>query len=1186
MRIFRLTYYSLYGSAITVLMIALFFFSACSPSHKEEVDRLNSLSYAYHYRSLDSAKTFADSALHLSEDYSAGYAEACNNLAFVAIAKMDYAQARRWLAKVEKRSNNQIELLIADVQYMRICQREAHNKDFYSYREKAQARLKRIGEEADRLPPHDRQRAVYAHSEFDIVAATYFYYVGLDEPMVGALDDIKPDALEQDSAQYLNYLYNIGSGGAISEGTPEQIAQTEFDYLMQCYMIASSGTPHPYWQANALQALSEHLQRPAMRDFLIRNNLPAIQYLNVEQMPDSLLAGNLAQRALNLFISYGDIYQIAGGYRTLAECYFAIKDYNSAGDCLTRALNCSPSLKLAPDLVASIRERLCLVYSAIDDKPLSDYNRNLYLDLQEQTRQDRQLEARAALLDESSNQLNWMIAAVIAMIALVVLLLYLFDRMRRKKDLENPVSRLLLPLEQWRQDKLQEQESLDDRMEELQEHLQMMQLHVKDNKKRNLEQRAKVSLVNSITPFIDRMIHEVDRLSDSHEREEVRLERYEYISELTDKINQYNLVLTHWIQMRQGVLNLRIESFPLQPLFDIVQKGKMGFQMKGINLELKPTEAVVKADRTLTLFMINTIADNARKFTTEGGKVTVEASEQADCVEISITDTGKGMDEGQLSHVFDRTYTGGHGFGLLNCKGIIEKYKKVSQIFAVCDIQVQSKVGKGSRFSFRLPKGLRKMGMTLVLWGLSVLGAYAQATDTLGLQEQMETTLHHKHSKSSLHNSRNLKIADDFADSAYFSNINGTYARTLQFADSAMSYLNRHYLLLHPKGKTLMVRKPRLADAAELKWYQDSLPTDYNVILDIRNESAVAALALHDWALYNANNKVYTQLFREQSADSTLPAYVRTMQQSENSKTVAVILLLLLLLQLPVAYYFLYYRHVLSYKYAVEKVDGINRVLLDNRLTDKQKLQRIENVWKRYEGINSINRQLGEVVEKIKDALRASIVKAHDEAKNYELAEDELHRVEYENGKLHVANSVLDNCLSTLKHETMYYPSRIRQLIDDNPDDVTSLHELVDYYKSLYTMLSAQAMEQVEEYIRFDRHLVGYLFELLRKTSGAKAREMTAEWLPRDEHYDLCRATLPQFLLTAEECRLLFTPLTRDVNFLLCRQIVREFGEVTNLRGCGISAYLVHSQAEGGEGARGTVVEIVLPKGLQKYMNV
>lgn len=213
-----------------------------------------------------------------------------------------------------------------------------------------------------------------------------------------------------------------------------------------------------------------------------------------------------------------------------------------------------------------------------------------------------------------------------------------------------------------------------------------MLFHVRDNKKRHLEQRAKVALVNSITPFIDRMIHEVDCLKHRVEPDSVKKDRYQYISELTAKINQYNEVLTRWIQMRQGTLNLRITSFALQPLFDIVQKGKMNFDMKGVELVVEPTEAVVKADRTLTLFMINTMADNARKFTPQGGRVMVSASIADAYVEICITDTGVGMDDKQLEHVFDRTYTGGHGFGLLNCKGIIEKYKKVSSIFSVSSI--------------------------------------------------------------------------------------------------------------------------------------------------------------------------------------------------------------------------------------------------------------------------------------------------------------------------------------------------------------------------------------------------------------------------------------------------------------------------------------------------------------------
>ena len=94
----------------------------------------------------------AESALKLSKDYPSGRAEAYNNLAFVCIAKMDYKGAKGWLKKIEEESDNQIELAIADVQNMRLCQRESHNKDFYAYREKAMRRLRRIREEVNSMP--------------------------------------------------------------------------------------------------------------------------------------------------------------------------------------------------------------------------------------------------------------------------------------------------------------------------------------------------------------------------------------------------------------------------------------------------------------------------------------------------------------------------------------------------------------------------------------------------------------------------------------------------------------------------------------------------------------------------------------------------------------------------------------------------------------------------------------------------------------------------------------------------------------------------------------------------------------------------------------------------------------------------------------------------------------------------
>ena len=53
---------------------------------------------------------------------------------------------------------------------------------------------------------------------------------------------------------------------------------------------------------------------------------------------------------------------------------------------------------------------------------------------------------------------------------------------------------------------------------------------------------------------------------------------------------------------------------------------------------------------------------------------------------------------------------------------------------------------------------------------------------------------------------------------------------------------------------------------------------------------------LHEWEMYQYNNKAYTQLFKESSADQSLPSYCTMMQRSEANKHVAIALLVLLLL--------------------------------------------------------------------------------------------------------------------------------------------------------------------------------------------------------------------------------------------------------------------------------------------------
>jgi signal transduction histidine kinase len=647
------------------------------------------------------------------------------------------------------------------------------------------------------------------------------------------------------------------------------------------------------------------------------------------------------------------------------------------------------------------------------------------------------------------------------------------------------ILRLMYLFHRRSQKRLSELDELKELREEYEEQLAIAKMKRREGERRNLEQRAKISLASSIIPLVDRMLHDVQRIEQHPDRSG---EMLQYVKELTEQINEQNNVLTHWIQLRQGELSLHIETFALQDLFDIIAKGRRSFMLKGIELDVHPTEARVKADRVLTLFMLNTLADNARKFTDKGGRVTVSASESSEYVEIAVADTGHGMDADELAHVFDHKVAGGHGFGLQNCRGIIEKYRKTSQIFSVCKLDAESRKGQGSRFFFRLPKGVtaRIVAFLLLMGGGSLPGC-SQVSDSL------------------------LQRASSYADSAYYSNINGTYDRTLFFADSCCHYLNCYYLQHYPESAdTLLPFGSSLTNIPEIQWLHNDVKVNFSILLSLRNESAVAALALHEWQLYHYNNRIYTLLFKELSADRTLDEYCRKMQKLQTDRTVAIVLLVLIALALVVA-----------------------------------------------------------IVVQMMQALERKATRQQKQQTDLELLKDEIRRTEMELARLHVSNQVLENCLSALKHETMYYPSRIRQLVDAGNNE--ALPEVVEYYRELYGILSEQANKMMDgvklhlsklDYEIFgDENLIAYLFEILRKL--ARQKSLHIDYRTKDDNYVVCEVQMPDIPATD------FMPTIQNISYLLCRQIVREHGEATGCRGCGI-----RSENTG----YGSLVIITLPK--------
>lgn len=100
--------------------------------------------------------------------------------------------------------------------------------------------------------------------------------------------------------------------------------------------------------------------------------------------------------------------------------------------------------------------------------------------------------------------------------------------------------------------------------------------------------------------------------------------------------------------------------------------------------------------------------------------------------------------------------------------------------------------------------------------------------------------------------------------------------------------------------------------------------------------------------------------------------------------------------------------------------------------------------------------------------------------RDIETAQDDARRAIREENQLHVQNLVLDNCLSTIKHETIYYPNKIKQIIDKLNNEpvrenerrqIETVSELISYYKDIFTILSSCAARQLEE-ITFKRSIV------------------------------------------------------------------------------------------------------------------
>lgn len=150
---------------------------------------------------------------------------------------------------------------------------------------------------------------------------------------------------------------------------------------------------------------------------------------------------------------------------------------------------------------------------------------------------------------------------------------------------------------------------------------------------------------------------------------------------------------------------LHRERFPLAELVqDVVQKFGLAAEQRGVvltaDIRVRP---IVEADVGFLERVLGNLLENALRYTPPGGAISVSLSPSTGGVTVAVQDTGSGIPAADLPHVFERYYrparsgetAAGAGLGLTVSQRMLGLHGT--------RLEVESEVGVGTTFSFRLP---------------------------------------------------------------------------------------------------------------------------------------------------------------------------------------------------------------------------------------------------------------------------------------------------------------------------------------------------------------------------------------------------------------------------------------------------------------------------------------------------
>ena len=178
---------------------------------------------------------------------------------------------------------------------------------------------------------------------------------------------------------------------------------------------------------------------------------------------------------------------------------------------------------------------------------------------------------------------------------------------------------------------------------------------------------------------------------------------------LKSSIRMIDLIndLLNVARIEEGRFGLRFKKQPFDPIMqDIIESHRNTMEEKGILffLDMQPGIPSLNIDEEKMNIALDNIFDNAIKYTSPGGTITVSIKEEKNYLRVSVNDTGIGIPKDQTDKLFVKFFradnalrfqTSGSGLGLYVVKNIIEAHGGT--------VTVGSEENKGTTISFTLP---------------------------------------------------------------------------------------------------------------------------------------------------------------------------------------------------------------------------------------------------------------------------------------------------------------------------------------------------------------------------------------------------------------------------------------------------------------------------------------------------